>query len=336
MDVYLFILYECSYNIHWNRPKRHMLANKSIGKSEQKRSNHKKKWRNELQFRRIFIAQHMENKTWIQSETTIYTYRYINIRIYTLIYASEYCAIGAVVFFFFIRVYRSMLLDDRMYWKWFARSYVEWKRAQGKIQWQSNSEQKISGETHKKGQALHILNDLCEQSKGVKIKATTKTNEPNNKWKQRRRKWIVYFLKWMVIIHVCACRVTVWVLLLALPLLPPLLSRALYKVLWKSTHREIIYIYIDLRKAKRRSGSHWKKLMNTMHDGNTGDQVVRSFSPRNLFLLYNKWKQNTYFGMDMLSIRIFHSKTPPNTPTHHIKPTHFNRKTATAQTSIPC
>lgn len=100
MDVYLFILYECSYNIHWNRPKRHMLANKSIGKSEQKRSNHKKKWRNELQFRRIFIAQHMENETWIQSETTIYTYRYINIRIYTLIYASEYCAIGAVVFFF--------------------------------------------------------------------------------------------------------------------------------------------------------------------------------------------------------------------------------------------
>lgn len=36
--------------------------------------------------------------------------------------------------------------------------------------------------------------------------------------------------------------------------------------------------------------------------------------------------------MDMLSIRSFHSKTPPNTPTHHIKPTHFNRKTATAQT----
>lgn len=35
-----------------------------------------------------------------------------------------------------------------------------------------------------------------------------------------------------------------------------------------------------------------------MHEGNTGDEVVRS--PRNTFLLHNKWKQNTYFGMDML------------------------------------
>lgn len=57
--------------------------------------------------------------------------------------------------------------------KWGTRE----KRHNGKV---VVKEQKISGKTQKKAK-LHILNDLCEQSKGVKIEATTKSNEPNNK-----------------------------------------------------------------------------------------------------------------------------------------------------------